>query len=86
MAVLPSMALDQLLIRQTEQSAKAKTSLRSHARRVLIGVFLRAVLPGVSSCIACGPGEHAEGEGIGPHTLTLTGSVSATIPDAGADP
>ncbi len=86
MAVLSFMALDQLLIQQTEQSAKAKTSLRSHARCVLIGVFLRAFSTGVSSCIACGPGEHAGEEGIGFQTLTPTGSLSATIPDVGADP
>ena len=81
------MALDRLLAKQAEQSAEARLKhvLRSHARCVLIGGLLRAVLTGFSSCIACGPGELAEEEGIRFQTLPPTGSWPGTIPDPGAD-
>jgi hypothetical protein len=63
MDLLVFMALDQLLA-PPEQSAKAKHSLRRHSRCDLIGGFLRAFLTGVSSCVACWPGELAGKEGI----------------------
>ena len=82
------MALDRLLAKQAEQSAEArlKHALCRHARCVLIGGLLRAVLTGFSSCIACGPGELAAEEGIRLQTLLQAGPWTATIPDAGADP
>ena len=85
---LDFMALDRQLATKQAGSAEAdlKHALRSHARCVLIGGLLCAVLTGASSCIACGPGELAEEEGTRFQTLPPTGSWPATIPDPGADP